>query len=382
MRRDGALLRALALAAALASVPQAAVGQVFTFSVDYPTTLAGSDYMANQTIDLASSDPSYSLRFDGAAHGLEADVSIDALALLPGGDFLFSTRYPLTVGGTTFAPHDVARFHAAADLYSTYLAGFSLGLSESADIDALALDSQGRLLISLAVPESVAGNDYAANDVILVSGTTLSLAISGAAIGLPPDLNVTGYESDATGDLFMFDQPVTLGATSFTPADVARHSAGAWTAFFHDPAFPEDRSGADFSLPCTGPAFTGSLTASRSSGTTAVSWTAGGAALFDLLRGDLNVLDGDCNHDGIRGDCAGGNFQAALDAITPSFDVCMANDAAAFVVTDTRPDPSPSRGEFYLVRAVAGCGAGGSWNDGTQAGDRDPGIAAGANDCP
>jgi hypothetical protein len=124
------------------------------------------------------------------------------------------------------------------------------------------------------------------------------------------------------------------------------------------------------------------LLVSRAAGATILSWAAFGAGQFDIVRGDLNVLAGDCNHDAARGDCGAGNFTAALNAISPASDVCMANGSTAASLADPRADPGPNSGHFYLLRSVEGCGASCSYNDGTEAASRDPGIAAAAHDCP
>ncbi len=88
----------------------------------------------------------------------------------------------------------------------------------------------------------------------------------------------------------------------------------------------------------------------------------------DLVRGDLDVLRS-----------SAGDFTAALDAIVPGTDVCMANDTMAASVLDTRFDPPTGNGWFYLARCLAS-----TYNSGSssQQGDRDSEIAASANACP
>jgi hypothetical protein len=202
----------------------------------------------------------------------------------------------------------------------------------------------------------------------------VSVLVSGPDIGLPADLNVTGYERAPDGsDLFHFAIPVTLDAVDLVPSDIARYSGGTWRVHFHDPAFPGDSAGTDFSLPCVGPSYTGALSVARPGGSTELSWSAGGVGLFDIVRGDLPVLRS-----------SGGNFTQALDAIAPASDVCMGNDTSQMTIVDTKPDPSPGRGWFYVLRPVAGCSAGGTYDSGGpgQVGGRDAEIAAAANDCP
>lgn len=137
------------------------------------------------------------------------------------------------------------------------------------------------------------------------------------------------------------------------------------------------------SFSCASPSFAGyPLFVSRVGGTTTVYWDSGGHNVFDLVRGSLNVLAGDCNHDAVVGDCTGGNFRNALNAISPASDICMANDTITTYRVDARIDPPASGGEFYLTRQTEGCGESDSYNDGTEVADRDPGIFAANGTCP
>jgi hypothetical protein len=295
-------------------------------------------------------------------------------SLSPGGDFFFSTQAPFTAGASTYMPADVVRYVAASGTFALHLAGASLGLSSEANIDALALDASGRLALSLASPETVGPTTFEPRDVAVVDGGTLQMFVSGAALGLPSDLNVIGYERAADGsDLLQFDIPQSLGTSSFVAGDVARHQGGVWSVYFHDPAFPEDGTARDLSLPCVGVAFGGNLGVTKSLGGTEITWTSGGAALFDLVRGSLSRLRATV-----------GDFTQALDAIVPGTDVCMLNDGSGNAIVDPRTNPGGGDGYFYLVRAVAGCGAGGTYDTGvpTQIGSRDAEIAAALNDCP
>ena len=96
--------------------------------------------------------------------------------------------------------------------------------------------------------------------------------------------------------------------------------------------------------------------------TTTLSWSAGGVGLFDVVRGDLGVLRS-----------TGGDFTQALNAIAPASDVCMVNDGPALTTNDTKADPPSGRGYIYVLRPVAGCGEGGTYDSGgpTQVGSRD-----------
>jgi hypothetical protein len=100
--------------------------------------------------------------------------------------------------------------------------------------------------------------------------------------------------------------------------------------------------------------FSGVLTVSRAGGTT-VAWTPGGETIFDVLHGDLRNLRGDCDHNGVAGDCPAGSFAAAMA-------VCLAKDTAALSVADLSPGPPVGGSWFHLLRGVAACGSGGTFS--------------------
>jgi len=126
---------------------------------------------------------------------------------------------------------------------------------------------------------------------------------------------------------------------------------------------------------CPVPPYSGTLTASKSSGNTVWSWTTGGASAWDLVRGDLPTLRS-----------TGGNFTAALNAIPASEPACLANDTSSTSKTDTNAAPAPGGGYFTIIRPVvtSGCPAAGTYNDGsaTLVLSRDAGIAASGRACP
>jgi len=126
--------------------------------------------------------------------------------------------------------------------------------------------------------------------------------------------------------------------------------------------------------PCPVPAYSGSLGASKSGVTVSWSWTDGGATTFDLIRGDLTALRD-----------TGGDFAAAVEAISPAEAACLANDTSALSLIDPYPNPPVGSGYFALLRAVStACPAHASYDDGSPSllGTRDPGIAASSRRCP
>lgn len=162
------------------------------------------------------------------------------------------------------------------------------------------------------------------------------------------------------------------------PAHATRYASGA--------APPEQlRSNAQTPDPCVLSAYLKVYVSRADATTTVIVDLEGSHGFFDLVRGNLNTLAGDCDRDGVIGDCAGGDYSLALEAITPSSDVCMANDRGFIhqeTVVDTRPDPTPGSGEFYVARHVGGCGSSDTYSDGTEVSSPDPGIFSATGTCP
>jgi hypothetical protein len=125
--------------------------------------------------------------------------------------------------------------------------------------------------------------------------------------------------------------------------------------------------------PAVGP-YTGSLGASKKpNGTTTWSWTAGGAAAYDVVAGDLGTLW-----------ATAGDFTAALGAFAGA-SACMADGTTSLSMDDPYGAPAPGAGWFTVLRPVAAsCSAHGSYDEGqpSQSGSRDAEIAASGRSCP
>jgi hypothetical protein len=265
LRTAGALL-----ALTLLTPTTNAQSVTFTFSVDVPSDLAGTGYLANQTV--MHSQGAYSLDFDGPMEGLQPDVNLDALIVMEDGSFLFSADAPFTAGSTTFEPGDLVRFHGGS--YYMFVSGADLRLPAGANIDAVARDLDGQLVISVGAPASVAGSDYMADDVIRIDGLTLSLAVSGQQLGLPAGTNIVGLEREPGGDwFFLFDVPVEVGGSTFRPGSIVRHDGVDFSQFFTDPAFPAASVATDFSFPGS-PGDVSELLIGKTAGGIELSWTA------------------------------------------------------------------------------------------------------------
>lgn len=218
-----------------------------------PTTVPGVGTVDNEDIVAYHPDSdTWSLVFDGSDVGL-ALLAIDGFALLPGGDFLLTFNTSGSVagliggpGGTFIDDSDVVRFTPTslgsntAGAFTFYFDGSDVGLTtDDEDIDALALDSSGRLVISTVGNVSATGAAGADEDLLVFTATGLgsvttgsfAMLFDGSDVGLTAiaedidaaeltssgaillstigDFSVSGA-SGADEDLFLF-QPSQLG---------------------------------------------------------------------------------------------------------------------------------------------------------------------------
>ena len=95
--------------------------------------------------------------FDGRTAGIPAGVNIDALAV-SGERLLFSTDIDAVLGGITVSDADVIAFDGVD--FSIFLEASGTGLDAAADVDALHINAQERLSVSLDGTGEVDGVKY------------------------------------------------------------------------------------------------------------------------------------------------------------------------------------------------------------------------------
>jgi hypothetical protein len=242
---------------------------------------------------------------------------------------------------------------------------YALSLTVTGTSDAASHAASTTLLINLASPTGVAA---AASD-------------GQVALTWLPSVGASGYQvrrSLVSGGPY---KPIgCTDATGTTDTGLVNGTryyyvvSASYTGGPNDGGRSADSAEVSAMPPCSAPAYTGSLGASKSDGSVLWLWTGDGSATFDLVRGDLTVLRG-----------SGGDFTAALAAIPAAEPACLANDTSELSLVDPYPDPGEGQGQFALLRAVAAaCPSAASYDDGSPAlaGSRDGEIAASALSCP
>jgi hypothetical protein len=238
----------------------------FTFSLRDAATVGGVS-VANEDIVSYDGAGHFSLAFDGSDVGLGA-YRIDGFAWLDSDTLLLSVDADRTniLPGMTgpIDDSDVARFDASslgattAGTFSIYFDGSDVGLTQSAaDVDALELLSDGRIVISTTGTVSVSGVSARDEDLLAFTPTSLgqttvgtfALYFDGSDVGLgesPEDVDAVSV--DASGRLFLstadtFAVPGLSGADEdvfvFNPTELGSTTAGTYSPslFFDGSSF-------------------------------------------------------------------------------------------------------------------------------------------------
>jgi hypothetical protein len=134
---------------------------------------------------LSGNTCTWDLLLTGSAMGISG-VNLRDFEVLDNGDILFTIdRTKTLVGIGKVTPRDVLRYHAGGGL-SIELAGSTIGLTRSSeDIDAVAVASDGKLVISTIGTATINGvGKVRDRDLVKIDGTTGSLYFDGSSVGL------------------------------------------------------------------------------------------------------------------------------------------------------------------------------------------------------
>ncbi len=150
----------------------------------------------------------WSLYMDGSDIGLSGSKRLDGFHVRDDGAVLFSLAAPASLPGLgTVDDSDVLEFvptsvgAATAGTLSLYFDGSLHGLTTAAeDVDAVGLDQNGNLLISVLGTASAGFGSAADEDVMVFDGSTLALFLDGSEVGLGTSVeDVVGVSVDASG---------------------------------------------------------------------------------------------------------------------------------------------------------------------------------------
>ncbi len=358
------------------------------------TYAAAGQYVASLTVLDGSnnsdpSPPTRTITVLPATADFEIDVTPQARALSPGQ----STTFDVTVVPRTGFTGNVALSVSTEGSFPTGVTsgGFSPSSIAGSGTSTLTMNTT-TTAAPRALSLTVKGTSGPPSSIVHASATTL-------LVNLAPPGGVAANRTDTQADL---SWQASAGATSYlvgralasggpyetvacttslgftdTGLEVGTTYYYVVTAFF---AGGPDAGGASAESvevvaggPCDVPTYGGWIAATQSPTQVTWSWTAGGAAAFDVLQGSLDTLR-----------ATGGDFTAALTAMSDLEATCIGDDVNGTSLVD--PYGAPAVGcEFVVLRPEStSCSAHGTYDESlaNQPTSRDPGITASPRDCP
>jgi hypothetical protein len=178
---------------------------------------------------------------------LPSGTSVGALEHLTNGQWLLSPLYPATIQGTTYQPQDVIAYDGTT--FSMYLQGAVIGIPSTARIDALFVTSSGDDIMSFDSVVNLGGADYGPSDLVRYNNG-FSLYWSGGAAGVPAYANMIGAGVDGLGALVVsFDVPVNLGGVDYVPGQLVKWTGTGFVSYGLDSQWPPSVQLRDFAFP-------------------------------------------------------------------------------------------------------------------------------------
>ncbi len=205
------------LAVLLSSSPVAAIESV-ELSLD-TTTDFGTEVLGPE--EVGEDDLAGDVTFTGVGVSLPLGVDTVAFHRLPGGEVLFAVDTTVALADGLFVtPRDVVR--AGAKGASLALDGAALGVPAGARVDALSTLPNGDLLVSFDVTTVWKGEAFADEDVVQVDADgSVSPFFQAAMVGIDPALDLDALHRLANGKLLAsFDGTGSVDGVTFADEDL------------------------------------------------------------------------------------------------------------------------------------------------------------------
>jgi hypothetical protein len=178
-------------------------------------------------------------------------ADVDAYQRLGNGDQLFSLDVASELPGSlSVTPADVVRFDGSS--YTLEFDASAVGVPDGVDVDAVAVDGSGNLVLSFDVTVDLGGGLVVADeDLVSFDGVSFALLFDGSAEGVAEYLDLDGISIGSLGSLLMsFDTTGEVGGWWFDDDTVMRYNGTTWTPLFEtDFAHPGFEGGDVIALP-------------------------------------------------------------------------------------------------------------------------------------
>ena len=166
-------------------------------------TVDGVKYADEDVLKYDGATCEWTKIFDGTDAGLSATANIDALAV-SGSDLYLSFAAPVKVPGISgkVDDSDVVKYNGGT--FSMHFDGSDYGLTTSAEnVDAIAFDETGKLLVSTTGIYTVAGLPKGQDeDLLRFDGGTWELYFDGSTVGLGAE-DIAGVDVAANGNIYL-----------------------------------------------------------------------------------------------------------------------------------------------------------------------------------
>lgn len=313
---------------------------------DVPAVLGTTRVFANQTATSQGGGGGYTLKLDASALG---DVNVDALCRISESRALISTDAPFLTAGNRYGAADVILQDGGT--YALYASATTLGITTaSANIDGLALDANGDLLVSFQTPTTASGIVFQPSDIGISTGGPLAMFFDANAPALPSPLgdgvNMNGFELDDGGVIYIScDIYVIVGGSDLRSGQVIAYDppTGNVSTFWQDTAsFSKGSVIADFSFRTPAGSVGSGMTVAKDDAlgsTLTFTWTASScpATAYSVYEGDLATLSSGYSHDTRLVTVAGTS--------APGVEPQLVSSATYYLVVPRNPDFEGSYGE-------------------------------------
>lgn len=144
----------------------------YYFSVDTHMTFAGQTAAPGDV--LLFDGGSESVFFDASAHGLPDGVDVDAIAFDDSGQLVLSVDTHVALSGSVFEDADLIVFDGSS--FASFMDASAAGFDDSADVDAVTTLPGGRLVVSFSSGDGIGGQPYDDGTLVRLEADGSSLA--------------------------------------------------------------------------------------------------------------------------------------------------------------------------------------------------------------
>ena len=238
--------RHLPLLMTLGMLGPPALAVSYSLSPDVPTMLGGTTYTPWEVVRNDSGQYSLALSFP-------ANTAVDSLHPMCGGHWLISVEVAANLGGDTYDPRDVIRFDPGAGTYSLFFDGAAAGIPSGSNVDSAFLNGgdTADLILSFDVPTNIGGNVYMPADLVRHSGGAFSLFFDSTTTTppVPTSKDVTGADRRGALTVVSFDVPTNLDGNVYLPGELVSWNGAAFASHNLDPNWPAGSRLAAFAFP-------------------------------------------------------------------------------------------------------------------------------------